>query len=96
MSNFWASVWTGIIVVIVGSILLAGVIGICTIPPYLIGKVPLKVYVDDKVVYTGRSACVDVQTAGAITRVDVSDSFLCLLPTAYYVSNNVKIENLGE
>lgn len=49
-------------------------------------------YVNDELVYQGRSACLDIETAGAATKVSVK-GFLCVLPKAKYVSNNVRVNN---
>lgn len=60
---------------------------------YRIDQVPVRVYVEDKLVYSGRSACVDVKSTGATTRVDVLGGPYCLLPKAYYVSQDVRLES---
>ena len=55
----------------------------------------LVVFVDGNKIYSGSAACVDVKSAGDNTRVDVYGGFLCALPRAYYVSKNVRIENVA-
>ena len=57
-------------------------------------NVPVRVSVDDKIVYQGISGCVSVESSGANSTVSVNQGFLCFFPKAYYVSKNVSIENL--
>lgn len=56
-------------------------------------RVPVRVFVDGKDVYHGISACVNVNSSGAHTTVQVNSSFMCLFPSAYYVSKDVKVVN---
>ena len=55
-------------------------------------NVPVKCWVDDKLVFDGRSACIDVGSSGANTNVMVKGGWYCQFPIAHYVSKNVKLE----
>lgn len=59
-----------------------------------IENVPLKVSVDDKLIYEGRSACVDVSSSGNTTNVTISGGWYCLFPKEKYTSKNVKVETM--
>lgn len=59
---------------------------------YCFDSVPAKCFVDGNLVFDGISACIDVKSTGATTRVDISSGFLCMFPNKYYVSKNVKLE----
>lgn len=56
-----------------------------------IDNIPIKAYVDYKLVYKGVSACFQTETNGANTKVTVLGDPLCLKPINYYISKNVKI-----
>lgn len=50
------------------------------------------VTVDGKQVFSGRTYCVEVKSAGAATEIDIGRGPLCLLPGDHYVSKNVSVE----
>lgn len=59
---------------------------------YHVNNVPIKCWVDDKLIYDGRSACIDVQSGGRTTIVNIKGGWYCQFPKAHYVSDNVKLE----
>lgn len=69
---------------------LSFVIGVSAID-YWVDNIPTKCWVEGKLVFDGRSACVNVKTSGASTTVVVKTGFLCMFPAEYYVSNDVKL-----
>lgn len=71
-------------VTLVLALLFGGQLWALTVQP------PIEIKVDNKIVYSGSAACVDVISSGATTRVDIDGGFLCLFPIKYYVSNNVQ------
>ena len=63
---------------------------------YAVGNVHLKITKDGKEIYNGRSACVNVKSAGDTTRVDISGGFLCMFPKAYYTGRDIETITLGD
>lgn len=61
---------------------------------YHIDNVPVRCFVDDKLVFDGRSACIDVESSGSTTKVSISGGLMCIWPKEYYVSNNVRLEGV--
>jgi len=57
-------------------------------------NVPVKCFVNDKLVYDGKSAGINIDTSGANTTVCVKGGFLYFFPQKYYVSPNVKLEGV--
>lgn len=61
---------------------------------YMVNNVPVKVLAGEKIIYQGRSACVDIRTGGAATQVTIKGGLFCMLPKEYYVGNDVKVETM--
>lgn len=59
-----------------------------------IDNVPIVVTVDNKIVFEGKSYLCMVESTGDTTKVTIHNGFLGLLPKAYYVSDNVKVEGM--
>lgn len=59
---------------------------------YRLDNVPVKVYKDDQLIYSGVSACVQVQSSGDTTSIRLGRGLWCLLPKAYYTGKNIRVE----
>ena len=57
-------------------------------------NVPVKCWVDKKLVYEGISAGVEIDSGGITTTVKINGGFLYFFPQKYYVSNDVKLEGI--
>ena len=55
-------------------------------------NVPVKCWVDKRLVYDGLSAGIDVKSTGDTTRVDITGGFFFMFPKENYVSHDVKLE----
>lgn len=58
---------------------------------YLFDNVPVRITVDGKEVYHGRSACVSTESIGSSSRVDVKTGPWCMFPKEYFSGKNVVI-----
>lgn len=57
-------------------------------------SIPVRVIVDDRVVFTGPSWAAKVESSGATTSVTILEfSWMQYWPKERYVSNNVRVEN---
>lgn len=54
-------------------------------------NVPLRVFVDGRDVYHGRSACVSTESIGSSSRVDTRTGFACMFPKEYFAGKDVVI-----
>jgi hypothetical protein len=91
MRDFFDSDWDVPIIIIGGALfLILIIIVIVSAINYSIQDVPMVVKQNKKIIYEGRSACVNVISTGDTTRVDVKGGFLCLFPKAYYVGKNIE------
>ena len=70
------------------------VFGIQSCEINVINTVPVKAYVDKKLVYEGKSGCIKVASGGRTTTVTVLGGFLCFYPQKEYVSEDVHIEGI--
>lgn len=61
---------------------------------YSIHNIHLNVFVEEKLVYDGRSACVEVSSGGATTQIDINGGWYCLFPKEHYTSKNVRVETI--
>lgn len=59
---------------------------------YSLDNVPLRISVDGREVYHGRSACVDTESIGSSSRVDVKTGPWCLFPKEYFAGKDVIIK----
>lgn len=62
---------------------------------YYMENVPLRISVDGVEVYHGRSACVDTESIGSSSRVDVKKGPWCLFPKEYFAGKDVVIKTEG-
>lgn len=74
----------------IAGLILLGIVFVFAIGDYLYQNVPMVVKQNGKVIYEGRSKCVNVISSGDTTRVDVKGGFLCLFPKAYYVGKDIE------
>lgn len=72
---------------LIGAILL-GILGF----GYSIDNVPLRVYLDGKEVFHGRSACVDTKSIGSSSQVGTHKGPFCLFPKEYFAGHNLVIK----
>lgn len=72
------------------AILLWGIIAI----HYHVNNVHLKVFVEERLVYDGRSACVDVSSAGYATSVGIYGGWYCSFPKEKYTAKDVRVETV--
>jgi hypothetical protein len=75
-----------------GRIKWIGVASITASIGYHVDNVPLRVYVDGKEVYHGRSACVTTESVGSSSRVDTKTGPWCLFPKEYFAGHDVVIK----
>lgn len=61
---------------------------------YNVQNVHLKVFVEEKMVYDGRSACVDVASAGYATTVNIGGGWYCIFPKEHYTEKDVRVETV--
>lgn len=89
----WWDEWNGIFKAL-GFILASVVILILSmsIVNILVWHVPVRVFVDGREVYHGITACIDVDSTGATTKVSIRRGRLCWWPAANYVSRDVHVE----
>lgn len=73
-------------------LLLSGIAGI----GYMIEDRPVICTIDNKVIFKGRSACINIESSRAAIKVYTSRGLLCMIPDRDYVSNNVKLFNKGD
>jgi hypothetical protein len=76
--------------IIIFSALIFGVRGV----EMAVNNVPVKVWVEDKLVFEGPSYCVEVSSGGYTTSVKISGGFLSWIPQKYYTSKSVKVEGV--
>lgn len=62
---------------------------------YATENVPLRISVDGVEVYHGRSACVNTESIGSSSRVDVKKGPWCLFPKEYFAGKDVVIKTEG-
>lgn len=55
----------------------------------------VEVLVDNKLIFTGSSACVDIKSSGFNTTVTTSDG-LCILPVQTYTSKDVVVRTVKD
>ncbi len=77
-------------VILLCTSIFVGVFGII----YLFDHVPTKCWVDGQLVFDGRSACIDIVSSGAATKVIIRRGLFCVVPDEYYVSKDVKLEGV--
>lgn len=58
---------------------------------YIIENVPLRISVDGREVYHGRSACVTTESIGSSSRVDTKTGPWCIFPKEYFAGKDVVI-----
>lgn len=58
---------------------------------FMIENVPLRVSVDGKEVFHGRSACVDTKSVGSSSQVNTHQGPWCLFPKEYFAGKNIVI-----
>lgn len=60
----------------------------------LLFGVPVTVFVDGEEVFSGNSSCIKLGKGGAVTstKLDISNGFMCLMPSAQYVSTDVQVK----
>ena len=78
---------------IIGGAIICFLLIACTVSQinFTIESVPLRVSVDGKEVYHGRSACVQTESIGSSSRVDVKTGPWCLFPKEYFAGKNIVI-----
>lgn len=91
MDLFW-SLTKLILGIIIGITLI--IFGFRSCDINVVNVVPIKAYVDNKLVYEGKSGCLSVASTGRTTALTVNGGFLCLYPQKEYVSDNVHIEGV--
>ncbi len=53
---------------------------------------PVKCWIDDKLIYEGKAACISTHSEGANTSVQIDGGFMCFFPNKFYVAKNVRLE----
>lgn len=82
-----------LLTIIGATFLLALFIGCMTMQiNYSIERVHLRVFIDGKDVYHGRSACVDTESVGSSSRVDTKTGPWCMFPKQYFAGKNLVIK----
>lgn len=87
---FFIKVSAGAIIALVAIIF--GIVVFANGMHYWVENVPLRVILDGKEVYKGRSACVNTESVGSSSRVNVSGGFLCIWPKEYFAGKNLVIK----
>jgi hypothetical protein len=76
-------------IIVLSAIIIVGGCGLIVAVHYWLDNVPTVCRVDGVEVFVGRSACINVKSSGASTTVAIGRGPFCMLPGAYYVSNDV-------
>lgn len=80
--------------IIFGSILFLGsfFLGLQAYDLNIANSFEVKCWVDEKLVYEGKAACIGTHSEGASTSVQINGGFMCFIPQEHYVSKNVRLE----
>lgn len=76
---------------IIGGVVVLSIVSIIQIT-YMVENVPLRITVDGKEVYHGRSACVTTESIGSSSRIDTKTGPWCLFPKEYFAGHDVVIK----
>ena len=53
---------------------------------------PVKCWINNKLIYEGKAACISTHSEGANTSVQINGGFMCLFPQQYYVAKDIRLE----
>lgn len=83
----------GILIVIGSTFILFLFVGCIVMQTtYLVERVHVRVFIDGKDVYHGRSACVDTESVGSSSRVNTKTGPWCMFPKQYFAGKNLVIK----
>lgn len=102
MNDFLEFIFNGLVTIIVVMLVFIVVIGlgfglysVANYADYKLDTSECNVYVDNNLVYSGRSHFVDIGSIGEngnTKNLTIHKDVLCLKPVAHYVSENIKVE----